>query len=552
MGLALIALVPILVVGIMMIGFNLPSTKAMPVGFVLAGVIAMTFWKMPFTWAAAATISGVINTIDILLIVYGALLILQIMRKSGGVDGIAHSMASVSTDRRVQVIVIGFLMGAFFEGAAGFGTPAAVAAPLLVGLGFPPLVAAMVALIGNSTPVSFGAVGTPVIGGFASLTDIAAAGGYQGDFLSFLAEIGSFITLSQFVIGSLIPLAMVCTMTLITEGSIKKGLEVTPLAVFGGLVFTIPQVLLAYFVGPEIPSLLGALIAIPVFVISIKKGLFMPKKAWDFKPQNQWDADWVGTVSVGSSRGDSEKPMSAAKAWAPYILIGILLLLGRLKWIGLTPYLKMVNFTWSNILGTSISRGVTPLYNPGVIPFMLVALVIPFMHGMDKKEAFKAWLDTLGQIKSAAIALFFALSMTYILMNSGAATGTDSMLIVMAKTAASAAGKGWYFVAPMVGILGSFVAGSATVSDIMFGALQFSAAQEVGLPVIAILSLQTIGAAAGNMICVHNVVSVLTTVGLVGKEGKVIKNNIKICIAYGIISAVCAIILVKTVFPNMF
>lgn len=244
--------------------------------------------------------------------------------------------------------------------------------------------------------------------------------------------------------------------------------------------------------------------------------------------------------------------MSAGKAWAPYILIGILLLLGRLKWIGLTPYLKMINFTWSNILGTSISRGITPLYNPGVIPFMLVALVIPFMHGMDKKEAFKAWVDTLGQIKSAAIALFFALSMTYILMNSGAATGSDSMLIVMAKTAASAAGKGWYFVAPLVGILGSFVSGSATVSDIMFGALQFSAAQEVGLPVIAILSLQTIGAAAGNMICVHNVVSVLTTVGLVGKEGKIIKNNIKICISYGIISALCAIILLKTVFPNMF
>lgn len=552
MGLALIALVPILVVGIMMIGFNLPSTKAMPVGFVLAGAIAIIFWKMPLTWAAAATISGVINTIDILLIVYGALLILQIMRKSGGVDGIAHSMASVSTDRRVQVIVIGFLMGAFFEGAAGFGTPAAVAAPLLVGLGFPPLVAAMVALIGNSTPVGFGAVGTPIIGGFASLTDIVAAGGYQGDFLSFLAEIGSFITLSQFVIGSLIPLAMVCTMTLITEGSIKKGLEVTPLAIFGGLVFTIPQVLLAYFVGPEIPSLLGALIAIPVFVISIKNGLFIPKKDWDFKSQDKWDADWVGTISVGSSRNDNEKPMSAAKAWAPYILIGILLLLGRLSWIGLTPYLKMINFTWSNILGTSISRGITPLYNPGVIPFMLVALIIPFMHGMDKKEALKAWIDTLGQIKSAAIALFFALSMTYILMNSGAATGTDSMLIVMAKTAASAAGKGWYFVAPLVGILGSFVSGSATVSDIMFGALQFSAAQEVGLPVIAILSLQTIGAAAGNMICVHNVVSVLTTVGLVGKEGKVIKNNIKICIAYGLISAVCAIILLKVAFPNMF
>ncbi len=552
MGLALIALIPILVVGVLMIGFNLPSTKAMPVGFVLAGIFAIIFWKMPIRWATAATLCAAVNTIDILLIVYGALLILQIMRKSGGVDGIAHSMANVSTDRRVQVIVIGFLMGAFFEGAAGFGTPAAVAAPLLVGLGFPPLIAAMVALIGNSAPVAFGAVGTPIVGGFASLKDIAATGGFQGDFTTFLGNIGFFATIAQFVVASLIPLAMICTMTLINDGSIKKGLEVTPLALFGGLIFTIPQTILAYFVGPEIPSLLGALIAIPVFIVIIRKGLFVPKTHWDFKPHEQWHPEWEGTIKAGSSREDNAAPMSTIKAWAPYVLIGILLLLGRLKWIGLTPYLKAINIQWSNILGTSISRGITPLYNPGVIPFMLVALIIPFMHGMDRKEAAKAWGETLSQIKPAAIALFFALSMTYILMNSGAATGTDSMLIVMAKTAASLAGKAWYFVAPIVGILGSFVSGSATVSDIMFGALQFSAAQAVEIPVTAVLALQTIGAAAGNMICVHNVVAVLTTVGLVGKEGKVIKNNIKICVAYGIISGVFAILIVKFILPNLF
>lgn len=552
MGLALIALIPILVVGVLMIGFNFPSTKAMPVGFVLAGIFAIIFWKMPLQWATAATLCAAVNTIDILLIVYGALLILQIMRKSGGVDGIAHSMASVSTDRRVQVIVIGFLMGAFFEGAAGFGTPAAVAAPLLVGLGFPPLVAAMVALIGNSAPVAFGAVGTPIVGGFASLKDVVAAAGYQGDFSAFLGNVGFFATISQFVVASLMPLAMVCTMTLITEGSIKKGLEVTPLALFGGLIFTIPQTILAYFVGPEIPSLLGALIAIPVFIILIRKGLFVPKSHWDFKPHEQWDPEWEGSIKAGSSREDNAAPMSTIKAWAPYILIGILLLLGRLKWVGLTPYLKSINLQWSNILGTSISRGITPLYNPGVIPFMLVALIIPFMHGLDRKEAAKAWKETLSQIKPAAIALFFALSMTYILMNSGAATNTDSMLIVMAKTAASLAGKAWYFVAPIVGILGSFVSGSATVSDIMFGALQFSAAQAVEIPATAVLALQAIGAAAGNMICVHNVVAVLTTVGLVGKEGKVIKNNIKIALAYGLISGAFAILIVKFILPNVY
>ena len=164
---------------------------------------------------------------------------------------------------------------------------------------------------------------------------------------------------------------------------------------------------------------------------------------------------------------------------------------------------------------------------------MLVALIIPFMHGLSRKEAVKAWTDTLKQIKPAAIALFFALGMTYIMMNSGAAAKSDSMLIVIAKTAAVIVGGGWYLVAPLIGILGAFISGSNTVSDIMFGALQANAAKEIGMPVISTLALQAVGGAAGNMICVHNVVAVLTTVGLVGHEGKVIRNNLKIAIVYG-------------------
>ncbi len=550
--LALIALIPILIVGTLMIALNWPSTKAMPVGFVAAAIVAASFWKMPGKWIAAATISGAINTVDIIFIVFGALLILQIMKVSGGVDGIANSMASVSKDRRVQVILIGFLMGAFFEGAAGFGTPAAVAAPLLVGLGFPPLVAAMVALIGNSAPVSFGAVGTPIVGGFSNLENLLAPAGYTGDLTKFLFEIGGFAGLLHFAVGTFIPLAMVCTMTLLVDKSIKKGLEVLPLALFGGLIFTIPEVLISNFVGPELPALLGALIAIPIFVTAVRKGMFIPKDNWDFKPHDQWEEDWEGSVKAGSTRPADAKQLSAGKAWAPYILVGILLLIGRLKWLGVTPLLKAWSIGWTNILGTSISRSITPLYNPGIIPFMLVALLIPIMHGLDGKEARQAWIDTSKQIKSAAIALFFALGMTYIMMNSGAALKTDGMLIVIAKTAASLVGVGWYVVAPIVGVLGAFVSGSNTVSDIMFGGLQFGAAQQVGIPVISTLALQAIGGAAGNMICVHNVVSVLTTVGLVGKEGKVIKNNMKICITYAVACGLVAMILVKTFKAGLF
>ncbi|MDD4570334.1 MAG: L-lactate permease, partial [Tepidanaerobacteraceae bacterium] len=503
-----------------------------------------------------------INALDILLIVYGALLILGTLKKSGGIDGISNSMAHVSTDRRVQVILIGFLMGAFFEGAAGFGTPAAVAAPLLMGLGFPPLVAAMVALIGNSAPVTFGAVGTPIIGGLSHLKDHAIAHGYAYGLNAFLGEVAGFAGLLHFLVGSLVPLAMVCSMTLVVDKSIKKGLAAWKLALFGGMVFTIPEVLIANFVGPEIPSLLGSLIGIPIFITAVRAGLFVPKDSWDFKPRDKWEDDWEGDIKAGgivldSKEGANSAPlvadgMSAAKAWAPYVIVGLLLLISRLQWLPVQGLLNKWNLNWANILGTSISRGIKPLYNPGIIPFMLVALLIPSMHGMDRKEAMKIWGTTLKQIRPTAIALFFALGLTYVMMNSGAAAGADSMLIVIAKTAATAVGKGWYVFAPLIGILGAFISGSNTVSDIMFGPLQFDAAIQAGLPVIPIVALQAVGGAAGNMICVHNVVAALTTVGLIGKEGRVIRNNIFISLAYGILAGIVTMIIVYVFKPNIF
>ena len=154
-------------------------------------------------------------------------------------------------------------------------------------------------------------------------------------------------------------------------------------------------------------------------------------------------------------------------------------------------------------------------------------------------------------IKPATIALLFALGMTYVMMNSGGATGSDSMMIVMAKTAARAAGNIWYLVAPLVGILGAFIAGSNTVSNIMFGPFQLATATEAGLPVTPILAMQALGGAAGNMFCIHNVIAALTTVGLIGKEGLVIRKNIFISILYGLLAGAVAWIIVALFFPNI-
>ncbi len=554
---ALLAAIPIIMVGVLMIGFMWPAMKAMPVGWISAVIIAAIWWDMPLQWLAGASIGGVIDAFSILIIVFGALLILQLLKASGGVESISYSMANVSPDRRVQALLITFLMGAFFEGAAGFGTPAAVAAPLLVGLGFPPLIAASIALIANSVPVSFGAVGVPIWGGFDPLDGIVSLpvesmGVEIESFRVFLEAVGGYAGILNGAMALFIPLAVVGVMTGIAEGSIMKGLKVWPLAIFTGVIFGLPMVLLANFVGPEVPSLLGALIALPIFIYAVSKGLFIPKDEWDFPDRSKWPDNWEDEVKAEAKVPKRESlKVSPFRAWLPYILIAGILVITRLEVFGLAGLLQKVEIVWENILGTGVSEGISPLYNPGIIPFILVALFIPFLHGTETGEAAHCWKETFRTIGPAAIALFFALGMVYVMMNSDAAA-EYTMLEEMAFAAAEIAGGGWHFAAPFVGILGAFISGSNTVSNIMFGAFQFETARAAGVEVIPTLGLQTAGAAGGNMLCIHNVVAAITTVGLIGKEGLVMRKTIVVTIIYALLIAILTTILINTVFAGIF
>jgi lactate permease len=151
--------------------------------------------------------------------------------------------------------------------------------------------------------------------------------------------------------------------------------------------------------------------------------------------------------------------------------------------------------------------------------------------------------ETFSTLAPAAVALFFAVGMVYVMVNSGENLQTDSMLILLARAAAEAGADAWYFIAPQVGILGTFVSGSNAVSDIMFGIFQYNTAENAGLPPVQVLALQAVGGAAGNMICIHNVVAASATVGLVGQEGYIIKKNAPIAIGYGLLAALIVVII---------
>ena len=161
--LSILAFVPLVLAGVLLIGFRWPAKYAMPVVFLLTAIIGLSAWDMSLNRVIASSLQGLILTAAILWIIFGAILLLNTLKHSGGITAIRHGFAGITPDRRIQALIVAWLFGCFIEGASGFGTPAAIAAPLLVAIGFPAMAAVLMGMLVQSTPVSFGAVGTPII-----------------------------------------------------------------------------------------------------------------------------------------------------------------------------------------------------------------------------------------------------------------------------------------------------------------------------------------------------------------------------------------------------
>ncbi|MDE5420319.1 L-lactate permease [Labilibaculum sp. DW002] len=522
---ALLAFSPILLTIVLMVGLNWGAKKALPLSLLLAVIVAYTVWEIDLFHIMGYSVFGFLKAMDILIIIFGAILILNTMKLSGAMTTINNGFSGITTDRRIQAIIIGFMFGAFIEGAAGFGTPAALAGPLLVGLGFPPLAAAMVALIFNSVPVPYGAVGTPISGG-AMVTleqNLSDIGANPEVFKMALTE---WVAIPNAIVGIFVPLLGIMIMTKFfgKEKSIKPALAAAPFAIFAGLAFAVPYVVIASTLGPDLPSLLGAFIGLGIIIFAAKRGFLMPKESWDFPPKSEWDKSWLSNDSTGDT---GEAKMGLAKAWMPYVLIAIILVVTRIPSLGLKGWLAAQTITLSNIFGIDgLTYVLKWAYLPGTIPFILVAVITNFMHKMSPKQVLTSWKTTFKQISGAAIALFAGVAMVQLMLKSGTnGAGMDSMLTTMATSIADLSGNAYPIIAPIVGVLGSFMSGSATVSNLLFSSLQFETATILGIPQVLIVAVQTIGAALGNMICVNNVVAVCATVGCIGAEGTIIRRN---------------------------
>ncbi|TYL36802.1 lactate permease [Natronococcus pandeyae] len=569
-----VAALPLVVVAVLLVGLLWPATRAMPIAWIVALAVGLVWWNNPPTYLAASSIVGVMTALTILWIVFGALVLLYTLMQAGAFDRINRGFAAVSEDRRVQIVLLAFFLATFIEGAAGFGTPAAVVAPLLLALGFPALAAVIAALIGHIIAVTYGAVGTPIIVGIRDPLEvyedqIVSEGGMS--VAQYSNEVAAWAATYHALVGFVMPLFAVGMVVYFfgprEERSIQPALEVAPLCLFAGIAFAIPYWVSAWFLTAEFPSLIGSMIGGAITVAMLRAGYFQPDETWEFPPREEWPAHWVGAIEPGGENingpGPNDGPsMSLLKAWSPYIFLVVLLVITRV-WdpvaefltdadIGVDIATPVGEFTigivlaWQDILGQGLGADIAWVNVPGFWLILSALVAIP-LFGMSGGEVKDAWIEAGEKLVSPFIALVFVIAMVQVMLLSGDAPGAafdNSMIELLAIATANVVGPAYPFIAALIGGLGAAMAGSNTVSNITFGGFQFTAAHELDISSQIMVGTQAVGGAVGNLVAIHNIVAALATVGLVGQEGRVIRLNLIPLLYYAVFVGFWAMVFV--------
>lgn len=451
-----LALTPIFLLIVLLFGLKWPLTKASPSIFIYTLVLTWFKWDISVSHLFGILMKAGLLTFDMMLIIFGAIFFLAYLRKASLINPMQSKLAELSQDKRVQVLLLAWLFGSFLEGIAGFGTPAAIVAPLLVSLGFLPIKAVLLSLLANSTAVTFGAVGTAIRVGFASL-DITG-----------VAIKAAFINLW---LGWIVPVMMLAVVSDNWQ-HFKKGLI---WAFAAALVFLIPYSLSAQL-GFEFPSIFGGAVGLLVAIFYLK-----PKQT---------------------------STLSLVQVFSPYLFLIGILVIG--KWI-------FINFNIRLSLGADLSHNLS-LFNPG-FAFLTVILILNHKKTLMLRPLI---LGSLLPLRGVAVSLFFTCALSYLLITSGLLE-TLSNVIVSSYLP---------FYAAAIGAFGAFLAGSATVSNLLFGQMQFLAASKQAIDSSLILALQLVGAGAGNMIALANILAVQAAVGMQGEEAKILKRLILPCLIY--------------------
>lgn len=452
----------------------------------VALILAVILWqKVPGMELQTLTATGIrsfILSCEVGLILFGAISFLEYMNVCGSTAKIKQSLGAF-TDRNLglDALLLAWLFCGFIEGVAGFGAPAAIVAPLLVSIGFSPIIAAVIPLIGDSAAVLFGAVGTPVRVGFAGFGAEYAA--HYGAFINILA-------------GLVAPLAIYKITSHVAQNKKQSATRHGYLlALWAGLCFTVPAFILVW-IGPEFPSLIGSLIGLLLFCITLLK--------LKEKTASQAATDLASLATLG-------------RAFAPYLFLCTMLLGGKLI-IG--------NMRFS--VDYAGSTQTLAAYQPGLIFLIAIGLLALIRHKKHDKNVFHIFTLATQRLPFVWIAIFCIAGIAQlIIQGTSALAPNDGMFLE------GAVGEFMLLAtAPVAGAIGAFVAGSATVSNILMAPFLVQASHELGVNISLILGLQLVGAGAGNMVSLINLAAVQATVGISNREREMLSFLWKPCLLY--------------------
>lgn len=514
MTLFLVTLVPFAALFTLLIPFRLPAYKAAPIAYAISVAIALFLWDLSGAVVAASVINALIVFLELLLIVVFALLVLNVMIETGALDTVKAVIASITEDKRVLAMLLAWALVGFIEGIAGFGTPAVIAAPVLVYFGLSPLKAVAICLIGNSTGVPFGAAGTPVVIGFAGLgLDDATI----SDAVLYAAA--AHAAASIVITGAI---AYIVTMEK-PKGSFSAFL---PFAVFSALAFSLPYLAVAALVGPELPAIIGGIVALVLISFAARRGFLAPSTPDELKIDAS-GAEQDGERGDKGERAQSREsvlPGTILRSFAPFIVMAIALIVSRTA-PGLREWLEGVTIAFGEFAGAEL-EGLTPLYTPYF--YLALALVTALvLLPVDRGNLVEAVSATWNKIRTAAIVLIFIIALTQLLVISDMnEADLPSIPQVLGEGFADLLGDVFVMFGAFLGALGSFMTGSATVSNLLFASLQEDAARALGRPVAVLLGLQLIGAGVGNMISLSNIAMASGAAGLESREGEVILETV--------------------------
>ncbi|MBK1991021.1 lactate permease LctP family transporter [Campylobacter sp. 2018MI35] len=518
---ALFAFLPIFCFLICLVFFKLKGYQAGFLTVVLASLVALIIYKMPWNLVGASFIQGFINGMwPIAWIIIAAIFLYKLSIKSGSFEIIKQSVMSITPDHRIQVILIGFCFGSFLEGAIGFGGPIAITAALLVGLGFKPLQAAGLCLIANTAPVAFGAVGIPV----TAMCDLL---GIQGGAIS--AMIGRMLVPLSFIVPFFVVFLM--------DGF--KGIKETfaPVLV-ASISFTLTQFLSSNYLGAELPSIISAVVSLALTIVFLKfykiKNIYRVDGKTDFK--NDLNLN-MGLI---------------IKAWTPFILLIVCIIF----WT--QPFFKEL-FTKDGILAfTSISLAFNNIsggiLSPSIVDNTILkpinlGLGIDLINGKNVAQAgtailFAAFLTivilkikandavecfntTLKEMAIPCLTIGLVVAFAFVSKNSGM---SSTLGLAFAHT-----GGAFSFFSPIIGWIGVFLTGSDTSANLLFGALQQISAQKLGVSEALFLAANSVGGVVGKMISPQSIAVACAAVGLVGRESELFKFTLKYSIAFVIL-----------------